>query len=59
VGATRLLQDGTDADYLEMEALCGSAHTWFDPEGDLTSDQVAAMYADFVAGMVRAPMRVE
>ena len=40
-------------------SLCGSAHTWFDPEGDLTVDEVAAMYADFVAGMVRAPMRVE
>jgi AcrR family transcriptional regulator len=40
-------------------ALCGSAHTWFDPEGDLTIDEVAAMYADFAAGMVRAPMRVE
>jgi len=39
--------------------LCGSAHTWFDPRGDLTIDQVAAMYADFAAGMVRAPMRVE
>jgi hypothetical protein len=39
--------------------LCGSAHTWYDPEGDLTIDQIAAMYADFAAGMVRAPMRVE
>jgi hypothetical protein len=39
--------------------LCGSAHTWFDPEGDLTVDEVAEMYADFAAGMVRAPMRVE
>jgi len=39
--------------------LCGSANTWYDPEGDLTVDEVAAMYADFVAGMVRAPMRVE
>ena len=38
--------------------LCGSAHTWYDPEGDLTVDEVAAMYADFAAGMVRAPMRV-
>jgi hypothetical protein len=38
--------------------LCGSAHTWYDPHGDLTVDQVAAMYADFAAGMVRAPMRV-
>ena len=38
--------------------LCGSAHTWYDPEGDLTIDEVAAMYADFAAGMVRAPMRV-
>jgi AcrR family transcriptional regulator len=40
-------------------SLCGSAHTWYDPEGDLTIDEVAAMYADFVAGMVRAPMRVD
>jgi len=40
-------------------SLCGSAHTWFDPEGELTVDEVAAMYADFAAGMVRAPMRVE
>ena len=39
--------------------LCGSANTWYDPEGDLGVDEVAAMYADFVAGMVRAPMRVE
>jgi Tetracyclin repressor-like, C-terminal domain len=38
--------------------LCGSAHTWYDPDGDLTIDEVAAMYADFAAGMVRAPMRV-
>lgn len=36
--------------------LCGSAHTWYDPEGDLTVDRVAAMYADFVAGLVRAPL---
>ena len=40
-------------------SLCGSAHTWYDPEGDLSIDEVAAMYADFAAGMVRAPMRVE
>jgi hypothetical protein len=40
-------------------SLCGSPHTWFDPEGELTGDEVAAMYADFAAGMVRAPMRVE
>jgi hypothetical protein len=40
-------------------ALCGSAHTWYDPAGDLGIDDVAAMYADFAAGMVRAPMRVE
>ena len=38
--------------------LCGSAHTWYDPDGDLTVDEVAEMYADFAAGMVRAPMRV-
>lgn len=38
--------------------LCGSAHTWYDPAGDLTVDEVAGMYADFAAGMVRAPMRV-
>jgi hypothetical protein len=37
--------------------LCASAHTWYDPDGDLTVEQVAAMYADFAAGMVRAPMR--
>jgi hypothetical protein len=36
--------------------LCGSAHTWYDPDGDLTVDQVAAMYSDFAAGMVRAPL---
>jgi Tetracyclin repressor-like, C-terminal domain len=40
-------------------SLCGSPHTWFDPEGELTVEEVAAMYADFAAGMVRAPMRVE
>jgi hypothetical protein len=39
--------------------LCGSAHAWYDPEGDLGIDEVAAMYADYAAGMVRAPMRVE
>jgi hypothetical protein len=38
--------------------LCGSAHTWYDPDGDLTVEEVAAMYADLVAGMVRAPLRV-
>jgi hypothetical protein len=38
--------------------LCGSAHSWYDPEGDLSVDEVAAMYADFAAGMVRAPLRV-
>jgi len=38
--------------------LCGSAHSWYDPEGDLGVEEVAAMYADFAAGMVRAPMRV-
>src|SRR5215218_2398166 len=41
-----------------LVTLCGSAHTWYDPDGDLTVDQVAEMYADFAAGMVRAPMRV-
>jgi hypothetical protein len=38
--------------------MCGSVHTWFDPDGDLTVDEVASMYADLVAGMVRAPLRV-
>ena len=38
--------------------LCQAAHTWYDPEGHLSVDEVAAMYADFAAGMVRAPMRV-
>ena len=38
--------------------MCGSAHMWYDPDGDLTVDEVATMYADFAAGMVRAPMRV-
>ena len=37
--------------------LCGSSHTWYDPDGDLTVDQVGDMYADFAAGMVRAPLR--
>src|ERR671910_8838 len=37
--------------------LCGSSHTWYDPHGDLTIDQVGDMYADFAAGMVRAPLR--
>ena len=41
-----------------LVTLCGSAHTWYDPDGDLTVDEVADMYADFAAGMVRAPMRV-
>ena len=41
-----------------LVTLCGSAHTWYDPDGDLTTDEVAAMYADFAAGMVRAPMRM-
>ena len=36
--------------------LCGSSHTWYDPDGDLTVDQVGDMYADFAAGMVRAPL---
>jgi Tetracyclin repressor-like, C-terminal domain len=41
-----------------LVTLCGSAHTWYDPDGELTVDQVAEMYADFAAGMVRAPMRL-
>jgi hypothetical protein len=41
-----------------LVTLCGSSHTWYDPAGDLSVDEVAAMYADFAAGMVRAPMRV-
>jgi len=40
-----------------LVTLCGSAHTWYDPDGDLTVEQVGEMYADFAAGMVRAPMR--
>jgi hypothetical protein len=36
--------------------LCGSAHTWYDPGGDLTIERVAGMYADLAAGMVRAPL---
>jgi AcrR family transcriptional regulator len=40
-----------------LVTLCGSSHTWYDPDGDLTVDQVAEMYADLAAGMVRAPMR--
>jgi hypothetical protein len=39
-------------------SLCGSSHTWYDPDGDLTPEEVAAMYADLAAGMVRAPQRV-
>jgi hypothetical protein len=38
-------------------SLCGSAHTWYDPDGDLTVDEVCAMYADFATGMVQAPLR--
>jgi len=41
-----------------LVTLCGSAHTWYDPDGDLTVDEVADMYADFAAGMVRAPMHI-
>jgi len=37
--------------------LCGSAHTWYDPSGDLTVDEVCAMYADFATGLVQAPLR--
>jgi TetR/AcrR family transcriptional regulator, cholesterol catabolism regulator len=36
--------------------LCGSVHTWYDPAGDLAVEQVASMYADLAAGMVRAPL---
>ena len=36
--------------------LCGSAHQWYDPRGDLTAVQVADMYANLAAGMVRAPL---
>jgi hypothetical protein len=50
VGATRLLQHGTDADYLEMEAL---------PDDHRARIRaIKRMYADFAAGMVRAPSRV-
>jgi hypothetical protein len=41
-----------------LVTLCQSAYTWYDPEGEFTVDEVAEMYADFAAGMVRAPMRV-
>ena len=41
-----------------LVTLCGSAHTWYDPDGDLSVEEVGEMYADFAAGMVRAPMRV-
>ena len=41
-----------------LATLCGSAHTWYDPDGDLSVDEVAEIYADFAAGMVRAPMRI-
>ena len=41
-----------------LVTLCGSAHTWYDPDGDLTVDEVADMYADFAAGLVRAPMHI-
>jgi len=40
-----------------LVTLCGSAHTWYDPDGDLSVEEVGEMYADFAAGMVRAPMR--
>ena len=40
-----------------LVTLCGSAHTWYDPDGDLTVDEVAQMYADLASGMVRAPLR--
>jgi hypothetical protein len=36
--------------------LCGSAHSWYDPDGDLSVSEVAALYADLAAGMVRAPL---
>ncbi len=42
-----------------LVTLCQSAYTWYDPDGEFTVDEVAEMYADFAAGMVRAPMRVE
>ena len=38
--------------------LCQAAHTWYHPDGHLSVDEVAEMYADLTAGMVRAPMRV-
>ena len=41
-----------------LVTLCQSAYTWYDADGEYTVDQVAEMYADFAAGMVRAPMRV-
>ena len=37
--------------------LCGSAHTWYDPGGDLTVDEVGAMYADYATGLFQAPLR--
>jgi AcrR family transcriptional regulator len=42
-----------------LVTLLGSAHEWFDPAGDLTVDQVAEMYADLAAAVVRAPMRLQ
>jgi hypothetical protein len=38
-----------------IASLCASAHAWYDPEGELSPDQVGLMYADYVAGMVHAP----
>jgi Tetracyclin repressor-like, C-terminal domain len=54
-----ILNAGARSGTFDFVTLCGSAHTWYDPEGDLSIEEVAAMYADFAAGMVRAPMRVE
>jgi AcrR family transcriptional regulator len=34
--------------------VCEYVHTWYDPEGELSPDEVGALYADLVLGMVRA-----
>lgn len=37
--------------------MCEYVHTWFDPTGELAPEDVAALYADLVAGMVRMGAR--
>jgi AcrR family transcriptional regulator len=64
-----LLQAGAEAGVFAFEdlrvtafaiiTLCEFAHSWFDPEGPLSAEQVADLYSGLVLKMVSAPAIAE